>query len=298
MQDSIKEVSIVIVTFNSENVIKQCLDSINPSIKTYIIDNASSDNSCKIIEDTITGDQLKWSGNKLVLIKNKTNIGFGRANNIALDMINTKYALLLNPDTKLEDNSIEMLLAAAEKYLSAAIIAPNLYYENGTLQQSYKADIFKRERLKTKYYPPEGDICADCLSGAVMLLRTKYFENIGYFDPNIFLFYEDDDLCLKVKENGYSMILTPSAKVMHLMGKSSPASTRNIYKKNFHLAYSRLYLEQKYRSKKKATFKSCIDMFLYLIKTTCYTIILKKKKAVAYGGRMMGSLFYLIEIKL
>lgn len=242
---SSKKVSIVIVTYNSSQVIEDCLKSIPSGIKTYLIDNASYDNTCKIAKQTLPN---------AIVIKNDTNVGFGNANNTALEKIDTEYALLLNPDTVLEEDSIKKMIEAGDRYPDAAIISPALYLDNGQPQQSYKTSVFSREQNKATYTEPSGDLCAECLSGAVMLLRMKCFKKIGFFDPKIFLFYEDDDLCIKARNAGYSLILAPESKVTHYMGESTPPTSKITYLKNKHLLWSRLYLEEKYKDRHVARY--------------------------------------------
>lgn len=267
-----KNVSIVIVTHNSANVIGKCLESIPDGIKTYVVDNASSDDTKKIVK--------KFP--KVTLIESDNNVGFGCANNIALEKIDSEFALLLNPDAVLQADSIENMVAVANNYENAAIVAPMLYYENGELQHSYKLSVFEREKRKSTYIQPSGDLCAESLSGAVMLLRMECFKGKEFFDKNIFLFYEDDDICLQAKKNGYSLVLTPSAKVMHLMGASTPPSLKYIYLKNYHMMWSRLYLERKYIDAASARSIAVKNIYSSAFKAVLYTTILKKDKAIKY----------------
>jgi N-acetylglucosaminyl-diphospho-decaprenol L-rhamnosyltransferase len=281
---SSKKVSIVIVTHNSAAVIEKCLASIPAGIKTYIVDNDSKDATVDIVNKSAT---------KTILLKSK-NIGFGRANNLALEKVTTEFSLLLNPDTVLQPNSIQKLLEAADKYPDAAIIAPMLYHEDGSLQQSYKTTVFRRERSNAKYIEPEGDLCAESLSGAVMLLRMACFKKIGFFDPEIFLFYEDDDICIKASAAGHSLVLTPDAKITHLMGRSSPPSLKYVYLKNWHMMWSRLYLEKKYKGAFCA--KSLAMQLFYLSagKVLVYLVIFNTDKVAKYLSKAMGAGAFLL----
>jgi N-acetylglucosaminyl-diphospho-decaprenol L-rhamnosyltransferase len=281
---SSKQVSIVIVTHNSAGVIEKCLGSVPAGIKVYFVDNDSSDG---------TVDLVNKSSTKAILINSK-NIGFGRANNLALEKVKTEYALLLNPDTILQPDSIEKLLDAADKYPESAIIAPMLYHEDGRLQQSYKTTVFSREKNKTKYIEPEGDLCAECLSGAVMLLRLSCFKKIGFFDPEIFLFYEDDDLCLKARGAGYSLVLTPQAKITHLMGRSSPPSLKYIYLKNRHMMWSRLYLEKKYNGAFCSKLLAVQSLYLSVFKAFVYLLTFNQDKAAKYLSKSSGAFAFLL----
>jgi len=279
-----KKVSIVSVTHNSENVIGKCLDSIPDAITTYIVDNASTDKTCEIVK--------KYEP-KAKLISSEKNLGFGNGNNLALQKVTTEFALLLNPDTVLQEDSIQKLLEAADKYPEAAIIAPTLYHEDGSLQHSYKTTVFDREKAKAKYIEPSGDMCAECLSGAVMLLRMSCFKD-GFFDPNIFLFYEDDDICLQVRKNGYSLVITPDARVMHLMGRSSPPTLKYIKIKNYHMMWSRLYLEKKYHSASQSRTLAIKSLYFYCFKSVLYALIFNQEKFTKSWARVMACLSFLV----
>lgn len=282
---SSKKLSIIIVTYNSSAVIGQCLASIPTGFKVFVVDNASGDDTIEIVKKTAP---------KATIIANKENVGFGVANNIALEKAKSEFCLLLNPDTVLQNDSIEKLLQAAEQYKEAAIIAPMLYHADGSLQQSYKTSVFSREKNAAKYIEPEGDLCAECLSGAVMLLRMECFKKTGFFDPDIFLFYEDDDICMKAREAGYSLVLTTSARVTHLMGRSSPINLKSIYFKNMHMMWSRIYLEKKYAGNSSAKIFAAKSLYISAFKMFIYMICINNEKATKYRGKVFGALRFLV----
>lgn len=273
-------VSAIFVTYNGASIIERSIGKIInlPEIaKCYIVDNNSSDE----IEDII--DNI--NSHKIEFIKNDKNLGFGVANNIALEKVKTPYALCINPDAILENDSLEELISKFTLYPNAAAIAPILTYENGIVQASYKRNVFDRERNKYHFIIPEGDICADFLSGAVLLFNMEKLRKVGFFDPNIFLFYEDDDLCLRIKNAGYNLILSPSTKVVHLLGKSTPDTSQHRMFKHKHMIKSRLYLEKKYMGKNSAKKLSYKLFILYGIKTIVYAIMLNNKKREIYYSR-------------
>lgn len=276
------DVTVIIVTFNSEGVIRECLKSVPEIKKVIVVDNASKDSSVSTAKSAYPTVEI---------IKNPENIGFGRANNRALEKVKTKYALLLNPDTRLEKGAIEAMVEAAEKYENAAIIAPKLYYQDGSLQVNYKTEIFMREKQKYERAEPEGDLCCECLLGSVLLLKMPSFEG-EFFDPNIFLFYEDDDICIATRKRGGALVLTPKAKVMHHMGKSTPPSNKIIYLKNWHMMWSRLYLEKKYQG--SAFSLATKSLFTYLLKTLGYGLTLNPKKTVRSWARVVACGAFLV----
>jgi len=283
-QSPYQRVSVVIVTHNSKKVITNCLKSIPKEVKIYLVDNASKDS---------TSEGLAAQFQNLEVINSPVNLGFGRGNNLALEKVTTKFALLLNPDTVLGDNAIEKLLIAADEYPNAAIIGPSLFYEDGRIQESYRNMPFDREsRKKSPYIIPDGDLCADCLSGAAMLLRMDVFRKIGFFDPKIFLFYEDDEICMRAKTAGYSLILASSARVMHLYGQSSPPSYKYTYIKNWHTIWSRLYLENKYNGK-SSSFHLAFNIFMKnFLKSFFYLATGNLLKSARSSGQFMGAISF------
>jgi N-acetylglucosaminyl-diphospho-decaprenol L-rhamnosyltransferase len=104
-----------------------------------------------------------------------------------------------------------------------------LFNEDGSNQQNFKTNVFKRECNRSIFTVPEGNISVEYLSGAVMLLRMSCFRNQDFFDPDIFLFYEDDDICLACKGRGYELIFTPFSRAIHLMDQSSPQTYTHLY---------------------------------------------------------------------
>jgi N-acetylglucosaminyl-diphospho-decaprenol L-rhamnosyltransferase len=281
---TLKRVAIVTVLHNSSAVIEKCLKSIPEGVEVYVVDNASTD-GC--------GELAKKARPSISLIRSDVNLGFGRGNNLALNKIVTEFALVLNPDTVMQEDTIPKLLKVADKYEDAAIIAPTMFYEDGTIQKTYKNSVFMREAKKSKYVRPDGDLCAECLSGAAMLLRVSIFKKIGYFDPKIFLFYEDDDICLKAKNAGHSLVITPESNLVHLMGKSSPPTYKYIFRKNWHMMWSRLYLEKKYNGHNSAMNLAMKEIFIQAGKSLGHLVMLNNEKVIKSGARLLAILAFL-----
>ncbi len=278
-----KNTTVIIVTYNSESVIEPCLQAVlrSPSVAQVImVDNCSTDDTCEFV-------QAKFPAVKI--IENPRNEGFGRANNTGLAKVQTDYALLINPDAAMESGALETLLDAAVKYPDAAILAPALYDEQGGLHKSYKQNVFDREKHKGDFIHPAADICADFLSGAVWLCNMKHLRTIGFFDKNIFLYYEDDDLCLRARKAGFGLVYVPQARAVHMMGASSGIpNAKAEYFKQQHLIYSRLYLEEKYKGERAAKKLARRLNLEYAAKASYYTFFFNKAKINRYRGRIAG----------
>lgn len=282
-------ITAILVAYNSAGIIGQALSSLvgaSHIAKVIVVDNCSSDDTC---------DYIAREFPSVTIIENSRNQGFGRGNNLGLKKVETPYALLVNPDAVLEEGAIGELLEAAKRYPDAAILAPALYGDDGQLHQSHKKNVFNREQSGGIYTAPEGDCCAEFLSGALWLLNMSHMKSkVGYFDPAIFLYYEDDDLCLRARNHGFGLVLVPSARATHVMGASSgkASSVKKARESEFfkqrHLIWSRLYLEQKYRGE-KAAHKLASKLHMgYALRAAFYTMLFKLDKVNRYRGRIAG----------
>lgn len=279
-------VTAILVTHNSAGVVGRAIASIadNPLIaRIVVVDNASSDD---------THAELRRDFPTIDIIDSKENLGFGRANNLALEQVKTPYALLLNPDAILHADALAELVNAFARYPDAAILAPQLRDEDDEIHESYKRSVFVREARRFPYHEPAGDVCAEFLSGAVWLMRMEAFRETGFFDPNIFLFYEDDDLCLRAHKAGHALVLVASAHATHLMGKSSPHTREQVAFRQYHLTCSRIYMEQKYHGRAAALLFTVIALTIGTLKWLLGLLTLNLTRERRYRARLAGMLGY------
>jgi len=243
MSTTTQQVTIILVTYNSKAIVGSALKTIPGGVPTIVVDNASSDGTVEYIRECFP---------QVEVIESPQNIGFGPANNIALERVETPFSLLMNPDACfVNSETIDDLLEAAERYPDAAILGPGIVDEHGQAQLTLPAPLLHRKEINrsTSFTMDNvaGDVCAFTLSGAVMFLRMSAFaEQAYYFDPNIFLYFEDDEICMRMRKAEYSLMLLPHITVMHLEGMSSPASLNIEVLKQRHKMFSHLYIRAKY----------------------------------------------------
>lgn len=212
----------VVVTYNAENWIANCLNSIFEStVKSHvvIVDNNSTDNSISIIKNKF--------GN-CVLLENKSNKGFGSANNRGIRYALEKganYIALLNQDAKLHPMALEKLLYYSEKYADYGILGPMFYSYDGTeldeflLKWTYHydlslaSDIFF-QRPKEVYHVP-------LIPAAMWLMKKEALLDVGLFDPLFFMYKEDDDLWTRFQRKGWKTGFFPNAIVYHHTSKEN-----------------------------------------------------------------------------
>ncbi len=220
-------VTLVTVTWRSAATIPGFLAACPPDMPVVLVDNASDDG---------TVEAALAARSDVQVLRNSTNMGFGRAANQGLDAVRTEFAILLNPDARISTQAIELLVAAADSYPDHALVAPLLLDGQGQTVRSWNADQMRRRRLPRHRDAepwPEGPTCVEFASGACLLFRPAQGLR---FDPDFFLFYEDDDLCTRAG----GVLLVPAARVAHEGGRSSPLSLEVTWRKARCMAWSRL----------------------------------------------------------
>lgn len=249
-------ISLIIINYNTSELLKNCLSSFirYHNLKDFeiiVVDNNSYENSvdeiCKIYPE-------------IKLIKLSENVGFSRANNIAASEANGDILLFLNNDTLFIENSIEKMAKYYVENDNAGIIGPKLLYEDYSFQLSAGRlpniiqeiidkiiyTLFKRlkifrlmmEKLLFNKIKQVGWV-----TGACMMISKELFNMVNGFDENIFLYFEDKDLCARIKNKNKSIIYFPETSVIHLLGGSSAKintlKIRKIYRESQKLYYKK-----------------------------------------------------------
>lgn len=230
------DLSIVIVTYNSSIFIKECIGSLlNQSDllkkEIIVIDNASSDDTAKII---------KFNFPAVNLLQNYRNLGFAKANNHGAKVSQGKYILFLNPDTIIQNATLEKMIQFMEINSDAGIIGPKLLYPDGSLQFSCRQfytvrAILMRRTFLGKLFPNSKSLKnhlmsdwnhntikdVDWVLGACLMIRRDILEKAGYFDEKYKIYFEDVDLCYRVKKLGYKVYYFPEATAIHYHQRES-----------------------------------------------------------------------------
>jgi GT2 family glycosyltransferase len=245
------DVSIILVTYNSEKYILNCLNSLAKAIQNieheiFVIDNQSMDKTKMLIKEC---------GHAVVLIENNQNIGFPKALNIGLSKSSGEFILLINPDTIINSDSLLPLIDFMRNNPKIGICGVRLENTDGSLQYSkgsfptLSSTLFRMflPRLMRKYHLwgyNKGGEC-DWVTGAFMLTRKCITEELGGLDETYFVYYEDVDYCLQAQKRGWLTYYFPEITVCHLnphaISKRSLAIENEIRK-------SRLYFFKKNRS--------------------------------------------------
>ncbi len=278
--DPLKRVAAVVPTYNSAGVVGPCLESLR-NINSIVVDNASDD-------DTV--NRVNPFAPRASLVQAPGNLGYGSAANLGLRQVETEFALLLNPDIRLRPGAVERLVEAADRYPNAALFSPRLWNPDGRIQFGHRqfGAPFLARVGKVGGQPPAGDCCTIYLSGAALLFRMAAFESIGLFDEEIFLFYEDDDLCLRIRDAGWSLVHVHEAQADHGAGESSGSGNDLEWFRRWHTGWSRAYMEKKYRGATACRAWVLARTPKYAFKAAGYRLLGNKAKYDRYSGELNG----------
>ena len=280
------EISLVIVNYNSQEVIGECLGRLEGVAETIIIDNASEPESVDYVRRTFP---------RATLIENSRNLGYGSAVNQGFAAAKTKYTLVVSPDTDLEIEQLKTLYDAAEIYDDAAIIAPSLVDpRTGPQTWVMGPGEFGHRRVDPG---TAGPFCSWFVPGTVMLCPTQRFLDIGGFDENIFLYMEDLELAKRITEAGYSMIYVPEVKVCHLNSRSSPPSRRLHWRKEWNFAWGHCYVTEKFRGRSMARRAAWRYIRQKLPRSLFYLLALDLKRLIRDLAATHGAVSYLLNRK-
>tara|TARA_B100001248_G_scaffold3960_1_gene2972 strand:- start:1388 stop:2221 length:834 start_codon:yes stop_codon:yes gene_type:complete len=266
-----KELTVVIVTFKSHEKIINCLKSISTNIPVIVVENSDNKDFKKKIENISTNINCILVGN---------NNGYSIANNIGLKSVKTKYALILNPDTILDKDAIKNFFLAKERVKDFWLIGP-------ANDQIVNFDI-KDDNLKE----------VNNLKGFAIFFNLSKF-NQEFFDENFFLFFEEIDLCRRVKNNNGKIYLDKSIFINHEGANSVIEKNKLDLEKtrNWHWMWSTFYYQKKYEGFIVALIIIFPKLLSAIIKTLFYFVILNKKKREIYSCRLSGLLNSIIGKK-
>lgn len=253
------DISVILVNYNTKELTKNCINSIyektnDVDFEIFVVDNNSTDGSCEMIEAEF--QQVK-------LIKNSKNRGFGSANNIAIKQAQSKYILLLNTDTVLENNALKIFFDFMENTPDAIACGGCLYNAEGKSVHSYghfftpKTKILKtlqlsflckeeQEKINDKGNNENEEMKeVDLIIGADLFLRKSELDKSGAFDEDFFLYFEETELQYRLKKqsNQNKIFVLPDAKIKHLEGKSTKnrAKTRKYKLESEYLYYKKCF---------------------------------------------------------
>jgi len=234
--------SIVIVNYNAERLLKGCLESVyagtnGTPLDVWVVDNHSRDRSVAMVKSQFPTVRV---------IENESNVGFSRANNLVVSQSRSDYILLLNPDTLIIEDGIERMVKFMEAHPEAGIAGCKVLNRDGTLQLACRRSIptpevafyrltglsklFPKSRIMAKYNmtyrSPDETQEVDAVSGSFLMIRRSVVEQIGLLDERFFMYGEELDWCLRAKRAGWAVMYYPGAQIVHYKGESTKYNSR------------------------------------------------------------------------
>lgn len=224
------DLSIVIVNWNTRDMLLKCLGSvygtINKGFEVWVVDNASTDGSPGAVRERFPGVKL---------IENRKNLGFARANNQALRRVRSPYVVLLNSDTVLTPDAVDTMVEFMEGKEDAGMCGPQLLNEDGSKQNSIaaiptlKTELLNKSLLRRLFpekYPGKelnvkGPVEVESIVGACMVARKEAVDGVGLLDEGFFFFLEETDWCKRLRDKGWKVFHHPGSRVFHLQGGSA-----------------------------------------------------------------------------
>jgi len=251
------DLSIIIVNWNVRDLLRRCLASIEAgrgalALEVIVVDSASTDGS---------GEMVVAEFPAVRLVRQETNVGFSRGNNLGLTRSLGRYALLLNPDTEIVGSALPDMVGYMDAHPRVGALGPQLVYPDGQIQSSRRrfptlaTGFFESTWLQPvaprsvlrRYYvadQPDDRICeVDWVMGACLAVRRQAFEEAGLLDEGYFMYSEEMEWQRRIKDAGWRVIYYPGARVVHHEGKSSEqvVAKRHIYFQRSKLRYFRQY---------------------------------------------------------
>lgn len=228
-----KQVDLVIVTYNSATVIGRCLESAGRLANVIVCDNASDDETAEIARRY--GAQV---------VRNVINVGYGSACNVGAAAGTAPFLLFANPDVQFQPGAVEELVTAAQRYTDAAFNP--VIFSKGRRRFKRRSRLLRREEAWNQPAPRE-DCVVPILHGSCMLVRRSHFERIGGFDPHIFLFHEDDDISVRLRQSGVELRVAVASIIKHSEGGSSVRSALSGRIKGEAMGRSLVYVMKKHQ---------------------------------------------------
>lgn len=296
MGDKIVDVSIIIVNWNTKELLSNCLCSIidrteDLKYEIIVVDNASTDGSSEMIRDRFPFVNL---------IESKKNLGFANGNNSALAEVHGKYVLYLNPDTELKTNAIYGTANFLDTHLEYGAAGCKILNPDGSIQftcaRTFPSPfrqfcflamlnrLFPKSRffstVEMTYWDHSNSREIDCLSGAFMMVRKTLVDELHGFDEHLFMYAEDVDLCFRIKCNKKKIYYLGTEEIYHFEGAGTRKNTNPNFSSLLQRESNYYFMRKHYGSAVGRRFK--IAAFIGAIIRLCALIILMPYLLIIY----------------
>jgi len=267
-----ENISFVVVCYKSSLALKSLLLSIPKESEVILVDN-SKDQETKEIANSYD----------CVLIQNKENIGYGSACNLGAEKASGSHLLFINPDSELKPGTIDELIKATDRYPNASAFNPKIIDRTGKQDFKRRSVLLPKSEWMSKKLPTF-DKDVSVLSGAAIFIKKEKFLQIKGFDEKIFLYHEDDDISIRLKNKIGNLMYIHNAVITHIGGSSSSRDESIAKIKGYHMGRSRVYAQKKHNIK-AVTIR---NIMLSLIQVLSPEMLFSKRKRAKYTYFLKG----------
>ena len=267
-----ENISFVVVCYKSSLALKSLLLSIPKESEVILVDN-SKDQETKEIANSYD----------CVLIQNKENIGYGSACNLGAEKASGSHLLFINPDSELKPGTIDELIKATDRYPNASAFNPKIIDRTGKQDFKRRSVLLPKSEWMSKKLPTF-DKDVSVLSGAAIFIKKEKFLQIKGFDEKIFLYHEDDDISIRLKNKIGNLMYIHNAVITHIGGSSSSRDESIAKIKGYHMGRSRVYAQKKHNIK-AVTIR---NIMLSLIQLLSPEMLFSKRKRAKYTYFLKG----------
>lgn len=235
-----KDISIIIVAFNSQDTIEPCIDAVEKTVKKHSFEIIVSDNSENDETENVVSKVFE-KNEKVIYIRNKENLGFSKGNNVVIKKAKGKYVLFLNPDTVVYEKTIDGMLDFMENNNDCGASTCFVELPSGKLDDSSHrgfptpwrafayfsglSKVFPKSKLfggyNLSYLNTRQTHEIESLAGSFMMVPYEIGEKVGWWDEDFFFYGEDLDFCFRIKKAGYKIYFVPEFRALHYKGISS-----------------------------------------------------------------------------
>ncbi len=272
----LEQVTVIIVTYNSAHCIAALSHALAKAPHVTVVDNASQDGTPETVARLMPSASV---------VRNASNLGFGAANNLGLDAVTTPYALLLNPDCTITPESIARLVATADALPNTMVVAPQLLDEQGQPQLNYG---WPRHQWHSRGPAADGPVSVGNACAAAWLLRCQ--GEAWRFDTDFFLYYEDEDLCLRILKARKEIVIEPRSTAIHVNRGSvrGPSTWQTEWGRGFHHSRSKILFQRKHKGMTQAKQARRTALALGMVEVLLRLLLLRPYLIARSAGRLAG----------
>lgn len=282
------DLSVIIVNYNTKDLLQKCLESVfasqtNFQFEVIVSDNGSTDESVEMVRNNFP---------QVRMIENNANLGFSGGNNVALRKVSGRYFLLLNSDTEVRKDTLDLSVKYMDEHPEVGVMGCKVLLPDGNLHEASRrrfpdpANAFLRlfglrkfSNYNYQNIPADREMEVDSVVGAYLLIRKSVTDEVGLLDEEFFMYGEDLDWCWRVKAAGYKVMYYPGTEITHfLYGSSQAVAFRSV-------RWAHEAMKIFYRKHYSAEHSFLFNQFVYLgISTRMYLVLIvnifRKNKTV------------------